>query len=58
MEVNMSGYKDVKYSSIVTNDKAIAEGIYALNSSTAVFITHSNRDTNEELYEVTWRKMK
>ena len=58
MEMNISGYKGMKYSTVVTNEKSLAEGLYALNSSTATFITHNNRDTNETIYEVSWRKMK
>ena len=58
MEVNISGYKDVKYNTVITNEKSLAEGLYALNSSTATFITYNNRDTNEKVYEVSWRKMK
>lgn len=58
MEINISGYKNMKYRTVITNDKSIAEGLYAINSSTATFITRNNRDTNETIYEVSWRKMK
>lgn len=56
MEVNIGGYKDRKYTTLITNDKDLAEGIYAINKYTAVMIELINRDTNERLYQVEWRK--
>lgn len=56
MEISISGYKNARYNRIATNDKDVAMAIYSLNKYTATFIEYHNRDTNEVVYTVDWRK--
>ena len=55
MEISISGYKNVKYNRMATNDKNLAMAIYNLNKYTASFTEYHKRDTKEVIYTVDWR---
>ena len=55
MEINVCGYKDRKYNTVVTNNYDVAKAVYSFNKYTATMIQMDNSDTQETLYCITWR---
>ena len=56
MEISISGYKNVKYHRMATNDKDLAMAFYGINKYTAILTEHHSYETKEVIYTVDWRK--